>query len=119
MTQSSRRQWASKACQNEFLLNQALGGSWVVLSGVVSTLIWVISIATLLITLLITGHEPPSSLMAFCLFQQLALVRFEVCRFPDNHEKCRGKSERTPTAVAASSYKSLSRTLGSGLKKTS
>ena len=32
------------------------GGSWVVKSGVIK---WVIIIATLLITLLITTHEPP------------------------------------------------------------
>ena len=37
-----------------------LGGSWVVISGVVSPLVWVISIVTLHITLLITTHEPPS-----------------------------------------------------------
>ena len=37
-----------------------LGGSRVVISGVISLLIWVISIATLLITPLITTHEPPS-----------------------------------------------------------
>ena len=37
-----------------------LGGSGVVVSGVISPLIWVISIVTLLITLLITTHEPPS-----------------------------------------------------------
>ena len=38
-----------------------LGGSWVVKSEVISPLTWVISIVTLLITLLITTHEPPSS----------------------------------------------------------
>ena len=37
-----------------------LGGSWVVISGVISPLIWVITIVTLLITPLITTHEPPS-----------------------------------------------------------
>ena len=37
-----------------------LGGSWVVISGVISPLIWVITIVTLLITPLITNHEPPS-----------------------------------------------------------
>ena len=36
-----------------------LGGSWVVISRVISHLIWVISIVTLLITLLITTPEPP------------------------------------------------------------
>ena len=39
-----------------------LGGSWVVISGVVSPLIWVISVVTLLIIPLITTHEPPSNL---------------------------------------------------------
>ena len=38
-----------------------LGGSWVGISGVISPLIWVMSIVTLLISLLITTHEPPSS----------------------------------------------------------
>ena len=37
-----------------------LGGSWVVISGVISPLIWVITIDILLIAILITTHEPPS-----------------------------------------------------------
>ena len=37
-----------------------LGGSWVVISGVISPLIWVISIVILHIALLITTHEPPN-----------------------------------------------------------
>ena len=37
-----------------------LGGSWAVISMVISPLIWVITIVTLLITPLITTHEPPS-----------------------------------------------------------
>ena len=37
-----------------------LGGSWVVISGVISPLIRVIVIVTILITPLITTHEPPS-----------------------------------------------------------
>ena len=41
-------------------LRGLLGGSWVVISGVISPLIWVLSIVPLLITLLITTHEPPS-----------------------------------------------------------
>ena len=41
-------------------LKGLLGGSGVVTSGVVSPLIWVISIVTLLISLLIITHEPPS-----------------------------------------------------------
>ena len=35
-----------------------LGGSWVVINGRTSPLIWVISIVTLLKTLLITTHDP-------------------------------------------------------------
>ena len=38
-----------------------LGGSGVVISGVISLLIWVIGIVSLLITPLMTTHEPPSS----------------------------------------------------------
>ena len=37
-----------------------LGGSWVVIGRVISPLIWVITIVALLITPLITTHEPPS-----------------------------------------------------------
>ena len=37
-----------------------LGGSWVVISRVLSPLIWVITTVTLLITPLITTHEPPT-----------------------------------------------------------
>ena len=44
-----------------WLCKVLLGGSWVVISRVISPLIWVISIVTLLITLLITTHEPPST----------------------------------------------------------
>ena len=36
-----------------------LGGSWVVTSGVISPLISVMTIVTLLITPLVTTHEPP------------------------------------------------------------
>ena len=38
-----------------------LGGSWAVISMVISLLIWVITIVTLLITPLITTHDPPST----------------------------------------------------------
>ena len=37
-----------------------LGGSWVVISGVISPRIWVTTIVILLIALLVTTHEPPS-----------------------------------------------------------
>ena len=41
-------------------LDDALGGSWVVISGVISALIRGITIVTLLITPLITTHEQAS-----------------------------------------------------------
>ena len=41
-------------------LKDLLGGSWVVIRGVTSLLIWVITIDSFLITPLITTHEPPS-----------------------------------------------------------
>ena len=41
-----------------------LGGSWVAISGVISPLIEVITTFILLITLLITAHEPPSRVYA-------------------------------------------------------
>ena len=41
-------------------MRRLLGGSWVVISGAISPLIWVITIVILLITSLITTHEPPS-----------------------------------------------------------
>ena len=50
----------SDSYNNEVILNVLLGGSWVVISGVIGPLIRIISINTLLITLLITTHEPPS-----------------------------------------------------------
>ena len=37
-----------------------LGGSWVVINGVISPLMGVITIVTLILTPLITTHEPPS-----------------------------------------------------------
>ena len=43
-----------------FRLEFPLGGSCLVISGVIIPLIWVITIVTLLITPLITTHEPPS-----------------------------------------------------------
>ena len=42
------------------LIPSLLGGSWVVKSRGISPVIWVISTVTLLITPLITTHEPPS-----------------------------------------------------------
>ena len=44
-------------------LKLLLRGSWVVINGGISPLIWVITIATLLITPLITTHEPRSTLL--------------------------------------------------------
>ena len=40
-----------------------LEGSWVVISGVISPLIWVVSRVTLLITPRITTYEPPSKVL--------------------------------------------------------
>ena len=37
-----------------------LGGSWVAITGVISPLLWVIIVVTVLITSLITTHEPPT-----------------------------------------------------------
>ena len=45
-----------------YLLRPLLGGSRVVISRVRSPLIWAITMVTLLITPLITTHEPPSIL---------------------------------------------------------
>ena len=42
-----------------------LGGSWAVISGIISPLIWVITRVILLITPLTTTHEPPSILQKF------------------------------------------------------
>ena len=41
-------------------LRGVLGGSWVVINGAISPLIWVRIMVTLLITPVITTHEPPS-----------------------------------------------------------
>ena len=49
-----------RASRNFRLLKPYL--EWVVISGVISPLLWVIIMVTLLITPLITTHEPPSSL---------------------------------------------------------
>ena len=51
------------------------GGSWVVISGVISPLIRVINIATLLIAPLITTHEPPSTLHSPQKLQTGAMFR--------------------------------------------
>ena len=45
-----------------FLGNSMLGGSWVVIHGVISPLIWVIATVTLLITPLITTPKPYKAL---------------------------------------------------------
>ena len=58
-----------------------LGGSWVVTSGVVSPLIWVIFIVALLITPPIPTHEPPSrhSQRSELLKESLAEIRPGFC----------------------------------------
>ena len=47
----------------------SLGGPWVVIIGVINPLIRVISKVTLLITPLITTHEPPSRALGFLGFR--------------------------------------------------
>ena len=42
---------------------RGFGGSWVVISGFISPLLWVIAVVIILITLLITNHEPPKILV--------------------------------------------------------
>ena len=54
-----------------------LGGSWVVISRVISPLIWVITIATLQITPLVTTHEPSSRVLGLGF---RALTFFESAR---------------------------------------
>ena len=67
-----------------------LGGSWVVISGVISPLIWVITIVTLLITPLITTHEPPSNWQSYLCHDQesphdVALQGY-LCRRKGSHK---------------------------------
>ena len=80
-----------------------LGGSWVVISRVISPLIWVISIVTLLITLLIATHEPPSTLLnrkyvclgsVVCRLSQKVLGTVIGDTSPNHH---RNSSYRDPT----------------------
>ena len=54
---------------------KVLGSSWVVISGVLSPLLWAISTVTLLITLLITAHEPPSRACGKMLVFSLGIQR--------------------------------------------
>ena len=68
MSSSSRLCKAPRATSDPTVatmwLPSLLGGSGVVISGVISPRVWVISIVTLLITLLISTHEPPSTTTA-------------------------------------------------------
>ena len=50
---------ADRGCR-PLIASQLVLGSWVVLSGAISPVTWVIIMVALLITLLITTHEPPS-----------------------------------------------------------
>ena len=53
--------WRLMALQPSTRRGRLLGGSWVVRGRVISPRIWVIAILILLITPLVTTHEPPSS----------------------------------------------------------
>ena len=48
-----------------FLFRKVLGGSWDLVSKVISTLIGVISIVTLVITLVTKSHDPLSTLEVY------------------------------------------------------
>ena len=50
------------SCNVPWALSCLLGGSWVVINGVISPLIWLNITVTLLVTPLITTHEPPSTI---------------------------------------------------------
>ena len=65
-----------------------LGGSWVVIGGVISPLIWVISIVTLHITLLIATHEPPSRFKMVPEHTQKLLVRRRRWTAPRSRTLC-------------------------------
>ena len=58
--QGSQFQLYHEGARKFNLLRPLLGGSWVVISRVISPLSWVISIVTLIISPFITTHEPPS-----------------------------------------------------------
>ena len=45
------------------MLQLLLEGSWVVISGLIGPLIWVVIMVALLVAPLITTHEPPSRLL--------------------------------------------------------
>ena len=61
MTLVFLRAVCSSTCLEDTIFPLILGGSWVVRSGgVISPLVWVITVVTLLIAPLITTHEPAS-----------------------------------------------------------
>ena len=53
--------FASEGLEFGAVSHTVLGGSWVVISGVISSLLWVLTMVTLLITPPTTAHEPPSN----------------------------------------------------------
>ena len=65
-------------------LAQILGGSWLVISGVISPPIWVVTMVTLLITPRITTHEPPSRILA----QELSLSSIQEAMAFTFHPHC-------------------------------
>ena len=69
----------------------SLGGSWVVLSGVICPPIEAIAIVTLLLTLLISKHEPPSRVaeLALCGFAWIHLGRCVGLHEPHREWACR------------------------------
>ena len=73
-----------------------LGGSWVV-SRAISPVIWVISLVALLITLLITTHEPPSGFTSAQVTRQqlkVQLARNQRRRSELRTELAKARAER-------------------------
>ena len=66
---------STNALSLEGLFSQILGGSWAVISRVISPLIWVITImVTLLITSLRATHDPPGRAVKTHVRMQLDLM---------------------------------------------
>ena len=77
------------SCGGILLCTFLLGGSWVGISGVISLLIWIVS---LLITPLIATHEPPSTArMQHAKMLKAEALRCMVPRFSSPNPKLRHK----------------------------
>ena len=79
-------------------LQSLLGASWVAISGVINPLIWVIIIVTLLVTPLLTTHEPPSRLSLSRLASPTALQR--CCSKLKHRSQVRHRMARASSALS-------------------